>query len=900
MAERLAHLTISTIPKQIIDEQKYDFHTVNPPTYLGQNIAMTSKEIIAAELSIQTFFHNISLYMSDYAIQLARLNKLRIHERLNILKETENMMHNAKKGNFAKALCILRSYPFIVNCIPTNSNWGLIHYAAFSNDFDVVKAILDSPKCDPSLCTTEVRDGILQGSCTAYDIAQVERVKTLILGQQQRKLEEKGQPSLQTCVSFCYENDIKVESIILVLKCFSNVLYPLTLQSRESLIYSNLMLDIFRFIDTGENWKRARREISLQLQSFDLRDASFLATGQDNGDIMDDISEAKGDFYSRVIQLYNRYDNTNYDSKFHFALNRSLSTDNYIASSFSLEDLALLAYGVLLNSILMYWGELYTTGETTYRGVYLSDKELSLYREGCTFTWFGFNSCCLTRENAHGNVIFVIDNRHTSVYGAKVVSSTKYFTLSNHYLYPSGVQFRVDRVHKESFGSTICVHLEDYSRVQQVFLEQGQEFAAAKQSLITCFKNLEYGISDNLIFNLVKLQKFRIYSSLDISKMTDKALKHAKIGNFNDALAILDEYPYIVNFIPVNRAWGLIHHAAHFNDNEVVKKILKNPKCDSNLRTKRTRDGSIQAGSTAYDIAEDEKLKALILDHQEKKSKELERRSLPKLLSLQDESEIEVESILLMLNCFTNVLYPETLQSRESLIYSNLMLEIFTYIDTGENWKRARRETSLQLQSLDLRDAVFLATGQDNGDITDDISEAKEDFYSRVIQLYAREASIANSAYDSKFYSALNRSLLTHGCNDSFVSGEDLALTAFGALLNSILMYWKCLKPTNKPTYRAMELTEQQSKDYSAGHHFTWLVFSPSSLCKERAKRFGKHIFVINNTCTLQRKYSPKSIMKYSMFDEQEYLYPSGAKFIIDYIQNKNGYMFFYVHLEDY
>ena len=121
------------------------------------------------------------------------------------------------------------------------------------------------------------------------------------------------------------------------------------------------MLDIFTFINTGENWKRARREISLQLQSLDLRDASFLATGQDNGDIMDDISEAKGYFYSRVIQLYNRYDNTNYDSKFHFALNRSLSTDNYIASSFSLEDLALLAYGVLLNSILMYWGGLYTT-----------------------------------------------------------------------------------------------------------------------------------------------------------------------------------------------------------------------------------------------------------------------------------------------------------------------------------------------------------------------------------------------------------------------------------------------------------------------------------------------------------------------------------------------------------
>ena len=630
MADKSAHLTESTIPKQTIHEQKYDFHTFNPPKCLEQDIVVTFEEIIEAKSSIQAFFHIISFDMDDYAIQLVRLNKLRIHDRLNISEETENMIHNAREGNFTKALSILRSYPFIVNCIPTNSKWGLIHYAAFSNDFDVVKAILDSPKCDPSLCTTEVRDGISQVSCTAYDIAQVERVKALIWERQQRKLKEKGQPPLQMCVSFCYEDDIKVESIILILKCFSNVLYPQTLQSRESLIYSNLMLDTFTFIDTGENWKRARREISFQLQSLDLRDASFLATGQDNGDIMDDISEAKEDFYSRVIQLYNRC-NTNYGSKFHSALNRSLSTDNYTASSFSLEDLALLAYGVLLNSILMNWGGLYTTVETTYRGVYLTDKELSLYREGCTFSWFGFNSCCLTRENAHGNVIFVIDNRHISVYGTKLISGTKYVKLSNHYLYPSGIQFRVDRVHKESIGFTIFVHLEDYSRVQQVPPpETDQEFVAAKKSLLIFFENLKYGIRENLVLDLVKLRKFRICSSLDVSKVIDEAIKHAKIGNFKDALAILDEYPYIVNFIPVNRAWGLLHQAAYFNDIDVVKKILKNPKCDPSLRTKMARDGKIEASSTVYDIAKDKNLKALIVEHQKKKSKELRSRPLPK------------------------------------------------------------------------------------------------------------------------------------------------------------------------------------------------------------------------------------------------------------------------------
>ena len=404
-----------------------------------------------------------------------------------------------------------------------------------------------------------------------------------------------------------------------------------------------------------------------------------------------------------------------------------------------------------------------TTLETTYRGVYLTEKEFEFYRRGCTFTWFGFNSCYSTREKAasYGNDIFVIDNRHKSVYGAKVMLNRNYSIFSNQYLYPSGVKFKIDRVEQKEFGTNLYVHLEDYSRkpTDYMFFRHDapvieQEIADAADSLHTYFENIEYEISRDLILSLAKLRKFRIQSSLDsLSQVTDEAIKNAKL---------------------------------------------------------------------------------------------------------------------------------------ESLIYSYLMLEIFTFIDTEENWKKARREISLQLQSLDIGDAAFLATGQDDGDIMDDTLEAKEDFYSRVIQLYTRDVTLTNSIYNNKFYSALNRSLLMHGCNDSFISGEDLALAAYGVLLNSILMYWRYLLPTNKPTYRAMKLTEQQLESYSAGCTFTWISFSSSSLCKERAKTFGKCIFVINNACTNRCKYSPKSIMDHSIYvNEQEYLYPSGAKFRIDYIQNK-------------
>ena len=144
------------------------------------------------------------------------------------------------------------------------------------------------------------------------------------------------------------------------------------------------------------------------------------------------------------------------------------------------------------------------------------------------------------------------------------------------------------------------------------------------------------------------------------------------------------------------------------------------------MRTKLARDGKVAPSSTADEIAEDVKAKEIIRKHQEVKRKELEKRSLETLVTIDSEKDIQIESILLMLNCFENVLYPGTLQSKESLLYSNLMLDIFTFINTGGNWKRARKEISLQLQSLDISDACFLSTGKEDGDIMNEVIETKE------------------------------------------------------------------------------------------------------------------------------------------------------------------------------
>ena len=233
-----------------------------------------------------------------------------------------------------------------------------------------------------------------------------------------------------------------------------------------------------------------------------------------------------------------------------------------------------------------------------------------------------------------------------------------------------------------------------------------------------------------------------------------------------------------MNCIPSNKAWGLIHQAAYIDNLKAVQIILENPKCDPYLRTKITREGIVKPSSTADMIAKDENVRNLIIKHQEIRSKEMEKNTNPDIISVEFEKDITVESILLMINTFQNVLHPKTLNSKHGMVYSNLMLNVFNYIDSGKNWERARREVSLQLQSIDVFDAIFLATGKDTGCITDDVSEKKEEFYSRVIRLYTRECTMmgvgtnASSNKNKVFYRALNYSLLRKGCEHSFVAGK--------------------------------------------------------------------------------------------------------------------------------
>ena len=168
----------------------------------------------------------------------------------------------------------------------------------------------------------------------------------------------------------------------------------------------------------------------------------------------------------------------------------------------------------------------------------------------------------------------------------------------------------------------------------------------------------------DFVVTLAKVRKYRIEKHLNISDEIQLMVLRAKMGDFDGAFEILDKHQgtCMVNCIPPNRAWG--HQAAYFNNLEAVEKILGNPKCDPFLRTKMTLDALVEPGTTADRIAKDEKVRNLILKHQEMRSAQLKTRTKPDVYSVRHERDISVESIIIMINTFENVLHPRGIKSQ--------------------------------------------------------------------------------------------------------------------------------------------------------------------------------------------------------------------------------------------
>ena len=353
-----------------------------------------------------------------------------------------------------------------------------------------------------------------------------------------------------------------------------------------------------------------------------------------------------------------------------------------------------------------------------------------------------------------------------------------------------------------------------------------------------------------------------------------KVAASAKYSEWNDVWGILDKNPGLINCIPNERAWAVLHHAVWYDNTNAVRKILSYPTCDPQIRKKLDRTNDSGVGMKPIELAKSQEVKAILKAADGKKIGNVEA---PTMLTVKKIGNSLGSCIHKTLSCNQGVLIPlKWCSQQEQTIHTipDLMKTIFDFVNTGDNWVNTRNKISLTVQqfSKPLGDNLWKGAAK--------ICDTKQNFYRRVIQLYTEERD--------KVYKEMNKMLrLQYNGKEGYQpDGMQLSLCPCSLLLNSILMGWSEMSRYTGRTYRVCKLTKEQANQYVIGQQFVWLSFSSSS--KEEIKHgLDAHLFVIDNS-VYSEKWSPREIKKYSKFtSENECLYPFGAQFEVTDVKKK-------------
>ncbi|KAL3855255.1 hypothetical protein ACJMK2_014826 [Sinanodonta woodiana] len=157
---------------------------------------------------------------------------------------------------------------------------------------------------------------------------------------------------------------------------------------------------------------------------------------------------------------------------------------------------------------------------------------------------------------------------------------------------------------------------------------------------------------------------------------------------------------------------------------------------------------------------------------------------------------------------------------------------------------------------------------------------SRKDFYKKIINVYTVETTY--------LYAYMNTALRRQKESGYNPSANDLAMGPYAVMYQILLLFWGDQKRENAITYRKMLLTGHDLEQYQVGVKFTWLAFISSSVDSTKANPFPtfsgakgeiKVMFEIDNT--KDSMYQPRNIESNAKFDENERVYPAGAKFLV-------------------
>ena len=365
------------------------------------------------------------------------------------------MLISAKGGIWDVVFDILENKPYLVNCISSDRAWGVLHQAAWMNNFSVVQCLIRIPGCDPTIKTKQDSARKHGPGKTPRDLSTNCCIQSYLLEAERRSMIRTQMVHPPTCVFIQNESELTGSSIRLALFCFKKVLCT-QLDFDDSYTFTFIMKTIFEECLT--NWVRIKNEISLALEVDNFQMSQILKSGFNGGSYgnIDTMEE----FFSRVIKVY-----TDGRENIYKSLTKTLALQGNPFHAPKGCDIALSSYAILLNAILMNWKGLNKCKRRTYRCMGLGPYNLSLYRVGMKFSWLNFSSSSVQRDVAEGfgipgliPVTFIIENKSTNRWAARYISAHSSFPGEDECLYPCGTTFIVTGVN----GTDISLKLSNY------------------------------------------------------------------------------------------------------------------------------------------------------------------------------------------------------------------------------------------------------------------------------------------------------------------------------------------------------------------------------------------------------------------------------------------------------
>ncbi|VDI61714.1 Hypothetical predicted protein, partial [Mytilus galloprovincialis] len=203
------------------------------------------------------------------------------------------------------------------------------------------------------------------------------------------------------------------------------------------------------------------------------------------------------------------------------------------------------------------------------------------------------------------------------------------------------------------------------------------------------------------------------------------------------------------------------------------------------------------------------------------------------------------------------------------------LFNLAAYYNLSAKLSIVKDPTSLLQIKLTKKDGSVCENGNDFYSICHDV----QDFYKKIIHIYSTE--------DTRLYTFLNTALRHQEEHNYRPTADDLALGPYILMFHLLLFHWRVLLPESGVTYRRMQLTTKDARQYKTGTTFFWLSFVSSSVVLKKATFFptitstGEEnqivLFIIDNNN--ESMWKPKNIEKYAMYQEKERVYPAAAKF---------------------